>query len=207
MNYIITEEQFKILISEEKSDGLSGDLKNMKSFVVDVVNKVKTTYGINVKFLLTWGTSIGGLVVPLDNYLRNGDFDLTDEQISLVLVGTIMMILYNSKKSLLEIINVIKDEGLTDVLSASISKCEKLKDSFVSFMESLNLTLGSTGEMISYAFLIPIVPDIVSIASQTGNIWSASEMIAERLVASGVVVLSTKVLTEILSKIIKRVRN
>jgi hypothetical protein len=74
-------------------------------------------------------------------------------------------------------------------------------------MESLNLTLGSTGEMISYAFLIPIVPDIVSIASQTGNIWSTSEMIAERLVASGVVVLSTKVLTEILSKIIKRVRN
>jgi hypothetical protein len=61
--------------------------------------------------------------------------------------------------------------------------------------------------MISYAFLIPIVPDIVSIANQTESLWSASEMIAERLVASGVIVLSTKVLTEILSKIIKKVRN
>jgi hypothetical protein len=35
---------------------------------------------LNLKLLLTWGASVGGLVMPLDRFIKSGRFELTDEQ-------------------------------------------------------------------------------------------------------------------------------
>lgn len=205
MNYIVNESQLKRFIFEEKNENLSNDLKTMKSFVVDVIGGVKKKYGINLKFLITWGTAIGGLVMPLDNYIRTNNFELSEEQIYLVIVGVVLIQLFNSSKAIGEVLDKIKEEGLTDVFNTSSEKFKELKSSYLDFMNSLNLTIGSTGELIAYAFLIPIVTDIVEIASGTSNLWANSQLIAERLLMSGVIVVSSQILTEIIAKILKRI--
>jgi hypothetical protein len=45
----------------------------------------------------------------------------------------------------------------------------------------------------------------MNVAHGTENFWGASEIMAERILASGVVVVSGQILIEIISKILKRV--
>jgi hypothetical protein len=151
------------------------------------------------------GTAIGGFLLPLDRYLKEGSFELNDEQIALILTGIASITFYNNKKNISNIINKIKGEGLSNYFEYVLEKSDKLKNSFVSFLESLSLTLGSVQEIISYSFLLPLVTDFISVAHGTQNFLGASEMIVERLLASGVVIVSGQILIEIINKILKKV--
>lgn len=205
MNYIITEEQLRAIIKEEKDSKLTNYMKFMYSFTNKIVSISKRKYRLNVRFLLTMGTAIGGFLLPLDMYLRQGTFELTDDQVALILVGVAAVNFYNSKRNISNIIDKIKEEGLTEYFESVLQKSDKLKNSFVSFLESLSLTLGSIQESISYSFLLPLITDFMSVAHGTTDFWSASEIMSERILASGVVVVSGQILIEVINKILKRV--
>ena len=64
--------------------------------------------------------------------------------------------------------------------------------------------LNSSLDIISYAFLIPIIVDIQSLATSDVDVQTISMKIAKRLVASGVVLVGQVVLTNMLKKIIKK---
>lgn len=205
MNYIITEEQLRLIIKEENDSKLTNYMKFMYSLTNKIVSISKRKYKLNVRFLLTMGTAIGGFLLPLDMYLRQGTFELTDDQVALILVGVAAVNFYNSKRNISNIIDKIKEEGLTEYFESVLQKSDKLKNSFVSFLESLSLTLGSIQESISYSFLLPLITDFMSVAHGTTDFWSASEIMSERILASGVVVVSGQILIEVINKILKRV--
>lgn len=205
MNYIITEEQLRLIIKEENDSKLTNYMKFMYSFTNKIVSISKRKYKLNVRFLLTMGTAIGGFLLPLDMYLRQGTFELTDDQVALILVGVAAVNFYNSKRNISNIIDKIKEEGLTEYFESVLQKSDKLKNSFVGFLESLSLTLGSIQESISYSFLLPLITDFMSVAHGTTEFWSASEIMSERILASGVVVVSGQILIEVINKILKRV--
>jgi hypothetical protein len=103
-----------------------------------------------------------------------------------------------------KIIEKIKDEGIFDVFKNVASKAEDLKYAFTSFIRSLNTTLGSVTDIISYTFLIPIVMDLQQLAEKSSDLFETSEVVAERLVASGVVAVSGEILVGIINKILDR---
>lgn len=205
MNYIITEEQLKIIIKEENNSKLTNYMKYMYSFTHKIVNISKKKFGLNVRFLMTMGTAIGGFLLPLDMYIKQGTFDLTDEQIALILTGVAAVNFYGAKKNLQDIFKKIKEEGLSEYFESVLEKSDKLKSSFAKFLESLSLTLGSLQEIISYSFILPLITDFMSIAQGTSDFWNMSEIITERLISSGVVVVSGQILIEVINKILKRV--
>ncbi len=59
-------------------------MKELHSFTTEVVNRVMKKYEINLKMLMTWGTAVGGLLMPLDVFLKTGQFDMSDSQRYLV---------------------------------------------------------------------------------------------------------------------------
>jgi hypothetical protein len=61
-------------------------------------------------------------------------------------------------------------------------------------------------EIISYAFLIPIIGDVQNMAGDVTNITESSIMIAERLAASGAVLLSREVLVSLFKKLFKKLQ-
>jgi hypothetical protein len=156
--------------------------------------------------LLTWGTSVGGMVLPLDNYIRSGNFDLTDDQRYLVLAGIAFIMFFENKRGLTKILEKIKEEGLEDVFKVALEKATNLKESFKSFLSSINVTVGSFLDTVAYSFLIPIIVDIQSVATKSTDLKEASMLIAERLIASGVVIVSSKVLSTVIKKILERIR-
>lgn len=207
MEFLITESQLQLILSEQKNDdNLSGSLKRMKSFTNNMVSKILKTYDINLKMFLTWGTSIAGLVMPLNEFLRTGNFNLTESERYLVLSGIAFLIFFEGKRGLNKVLSKIKEEGLEEVFDATLLKAYQLKDSFTTFLRSTRVITSQVLEIVSYAFLIPIIGDIQELASSSSDIRQTALIIAERLVASGVVLLSKEILFLMFKKLIKRLQ-
>ena len=206
MDFLINESQLRTILMEQDKSKLSGYMKKLHSFTNNIVNRVSKSYGLNLKMLMTWGTSVGGMVMPLDNYLRTGNFDLTDDQRYLVLAGIAFIMFFENKRGLTKILEKIKEEGLEDAFKSGLEKAKDLKDSFKSFLSSINVTVGSFLDTVAYSFLIPIILDIQSVASGSTNLKEASMLITERLIASGVVIVSAKVLASVIKKILQRLK-
>jgi hypothetical protein len=204
MDFLINESQLRVILQEQDQSKMGDYMKELYSFTSNLVNKAKKTYGLNLKLLLTWGASVGGLVMPLDYFIRTGRFELTDEQATLILIGVACTYFYDNVKTLKTILTKIKEEGLEDTFKEVLIKSRNLRDSFFRFMKSANVALGSTLELITYSFLIPIITDIQFAITEGGDIQTTSMRIAQRLIASGVIVVGQIVLTETIKKIIKK---
>jgi len=59
-------------------------------------------------------------------------------------------------------------------------------------------------EVVAYSFLIPITTDIIQVANQSKSVNEAAMLIAERIIAAGIVFTSREVLITLLKKIIKK---
>lgn len=204
MEFLINESQLRVILQEQDQSKMTDYMKELYSFTSNIINKVRKTYGLNLKLLLTWGASVGGLVMPLDNFIRSGRFDITDEQVALLLVGVACTYFYDNENALKKILSKIKEEGLEDIFKEVLLKGKNLKDSFTKFIKSSKVTINSTLDIITYAFLIPIITDIQSLMTSGEDIQTVSMKVAKRLVASGVVLVGQLVLTEIIKKIIKK---
>jgi hypothetical protein len=204
MNYIITEHQLKI-ITEGTTDSKFGEnMRRLYSFSTRLISKVEKKYGLNLRLLSTWGPAVGGFVMPLDNFIKSGGFNFTEQQSALVLIGVAASIFFDNKPILKKVVDKIKEEGLVDGFKQVLNQAKSLKKVFVKFMESLSTSITSISEIISYSFLIPIISDIQNMLIKNPDIVKSSELIAERLISSGVVIVGAVTLTEVINKILKR---
>jgi hypothetical protein len=206
MDFLISESQLRIILKEQDESKMSNYMKTLYSFTYNVVNKVIKNYGINIKMLLTWGTSVGGLVMPLDNFIKEGNFNLNDNQRMLVIAGIAAILYYENKTLFTKIFKKIKEEGLEEVFEIVHQKGKELKKAFFEFLQSVNVSVGSFMDTVAYSFLIPIITDIQSVAMRAKTINEAALLITERLVTSGVVILSSEVISKSIRKIIKRLK-
>lgn len=206
MEFLITESQLRKILTEQEESRLGDYMKELNAFTKNIVNRVHKAYGLNLRMFATWGTAVAGLMVPLDQWIRSGNFELSDDQRMLILAGIASILFFETKRPFMKLMKTIKDEGLKEVLEIGLSKGSELKDAFVGFMNSVKISVGSFMDIVSYAFLIPIISDIQSIANNSVDPKQAALMIAERLAASGVVIIGSQVLTRALKKIIDRIK-
>lgn len=204
MDFLINESQLNYLVESENTEKFTRNMKQLNSFTVNLINKAKRIFGLNFKFLITWGPVIGGFVGPLDKYIRDNYLEFSEDSIILITLGIACTYFYQNKKETKKLYEQIEKEGLVSFFEEMLLKSKQLKDSFVSFMESLNLTLGTTVEMIHYSFLIPIINDLQQVAHGATSIANTSKIIVERLLTSGVVLVAGQILIDVISKILKR---
>ena len=110
MDFIINESQLRKILLESDESRMSDDMRILYSYTKNLILKAKKTYGFNLQLLLTWGASVGGLVMPLDAFIRTGRFDLTEAQQTLILVGIACTYFYDNSKMLKSIVEQIKEE-------------------------------------------------------------------------------------------------
>jgi len=204
MEFLITESQLKLILQEQDQSKMSDYMKEMYSYTKNLVEKSKKIYGFNLKLLLTWGASIGGFVLPLDNFIKTGRFELNDVDQTLILIGIACSVFYDNSRTLKLIYKKIKENGLEDVFKEVLVKSKNLKSSFSRFLSSVNVTVSSSLDLLAYSFLIPIITDILDVSVNGGDIEIMSKTIAKRLIASGVVIVSQVFLSETIKKLIKK---
>ena len=204
MDFIINENQLRAILREQDESKMTNYMKRLYSFTKEVVNRVGKKYDLNVKMFLTWGTSVGGLILPLDNFVRNGSFNVTDDQRYLILAGITSILFFNNKKTTKELIKKITEEGLKEPYTQILSKAKELKSAFMDFLISMNVSVGTFLDTVAYAFLIPIITDIQHYISNSGDPIETGKIILERLIASGVVVMGAETLSALMAKLIRK---
>ncbi len=206
MNFLITESQLRLILEGNDSSSLGEYMKFLYSFAKDVVGRSRRKFGIDLKLLTTWGSAIGGFAAPLDNFIRSKNLKISDDQISLILVGVIATLIFDNEKVFNKAYEIIKEEGLTEIFKKVLNKGKKLKDSFLDFISSLNVSFGNVASLIRYSFLIPIVTDIQSIAVGSTNPNETVSLIVQRLIAAGVVTIAAESLTKMIKGLVKKFR-
>jgi hypothetical protein len=205
MDFLITETQLKTILNEEKSSKIINSLKYLNSFTKELIIKAKKDWDIDFKFLTTFGTAIGGFAAPLNHFIRTGDFELTDSQITLILIGIVALYYYNNKSALMKIIQIIKSEGIEKEFNRVLLKSKELKKSFVKFMTRINKTMSDTFSIMKFAFLIPIISDdIMETLIGSSDVKTATTLIVKRLLAYGAITLSSEVLSNVIEGILKK---
>lgn len=204
MEFLITEKQLKVILSEGTIDTLSESLKMMYNFTSQLVKKVLRTFGVNLRMFLTWGTSVGGFVMPLDNFIRNGNFEMNSDERMLVLAGVCFVLFFEGKRGLGKILEKINEQNLNNVFEETLNKGIELKEYFMAFIDSLKSSSSLMLEIIAYSFLIPISVDIFEIAHENSTIEESTSLIVDRILSSGVVLLSREILINIINRMMMK---
>jgi len=206
MNIIITESQYKYILLEESSNGIIKTLNGLKSFTSKVLKTSEKQIGFDLGFLITWGSTIGGFIGPISDFVKNESVNINDTDLFLILSGVILTYFSSNKQKLNKVLLAIKDRGLVNIFDKTLSKSENLEKVFLSFIDSLGITTHKISNMIAYAFLIPIIPQLYEI-SLTNVSESEINELTKRLVSFGGITISGVVVRELIKKIINRFKS
>jgi hypothetical protein len=205
MKVLINETQYKKILLESKENRITNEIKHLKKFAETVIEKVQNDVTINFKMLSTWGAAVGGIIGPLNDFISNGYFELNDFQKACILVATASILFGESKKNINKLISIIKEENIESEFETVLDKGSQLKSVFFDFMESLNITFYTITNIMSYAFIIPILPILWEMGQSGVNRKEITEL-SLRLISFGVVSISGNLIKEIFTKLIKRFR-
>ena len=205
MKVLISENQYKSIILESPRKQINSDLNKLKNFAEEVIGKFQEDTGIQFRLLFTWGAAVGGILSPLNDFIEKGNFELNSFQSASILVATASILFGENSRLIKQIISKIKKDGIEEIFDIVLEKGNQLKQTFLDFIESLNVTMYTMTNIMSYAFLIPILPMIWEISNNGGDVKDAKD-IATRLLSFGLTSVTGAFLKTLISKIIKRFR-
>ena len=204
MKYLISESQRKLLF-EEVNERVKEVQEDGMEFTKKVVNDVQENTSLNLKMMLTWGASIGGFMGPVMQYL-NGEYpDITQKDASLIAVGIASVIFFQEKPFVKSLIEKIKEQDLEEAFKTGAMKANQLKGALADFLKSLNIMTFSISNMLSYAFLVPIIPMIYDAVAE--GVWDMkdAEMLTKSLVSFGFITISGNFLKRLIDTVVKRI--
>lgn len=207
MSVLITEHQRKVLITESLVEDFGNVIKNNYRLATEILKESKEQMGVNLQFMMTWGASIGGFVGPLTDFIEGRYPELNSAQVISILIGIVATFYLDNKKIISQILEKIKEQGLSEYFKVTFNKANELKNSFLSFVESLNLTFHKVTNMMTYTFIIPLVEKLISIA-QTGQLDDGDlKQLAMRISSFGLLTVSSIGIVKLVKKMVNRFRN
>lgn len=201
---LINESQKKLILLESVNDDFGNTIEKNYKFVKKVIKLSSEQIGINIEFLFTWGATIGGFIGPLNDFIVGLRPNISDVELSLILTGVIAVHYVDNKETVNKILKHIKENGVFDIFTSTIKKSEELKKTFLNFVSSLNLTLHKVTNIMSYAFIIPIIPMIYNSVSNGVLTVDDGKEIALRLSSFGLLTITGIALREFILKLIRR---
>jgi len=201
---LINENQKRRLILEGSGDFIIESLSKNYEFVKKVIKDSSSQIGLNLEFLVSWGATIGGFVGPLEEFLRGVEPNLSDLEVSLILTGVISSYYLDNKEYVKKIIDTIKEKGLYKPFKKVLTKSKEFKSVFSDFIVSLGITLHKVTNILSYTFILPLLPILYKMVTETNISSSEISDLSKRLIGFGLLTVSGLVLKQLISKIAKR---
>lgn len=158
MKIIITESQSKILITENVLREIGSFFKVSMKNIKDIINSASEQIGMNLQFMMTWGAGIAGFMGPIAEYVKGEFPDLSDVELSLIITSLIATYYTSNKKVLTKLYKKIEEEGLGKYFEKILRKTDEFYNVFSEFIKSLATTTHTMVNMMSYTFIIPILP-------------------------------------------------
>ena len=203
---IITEQQRRLILSEMANEEMDKTIGENDKLIKRIAKEASEQINFDLTILGTFSMSIGGLLGPVEQFLSGKFPEFSTMDISLILAGIGFQYIIDNKKPLSLLLKKIKEKGLYDAYKIGLEKTELLKDSFLSFVESLGVSIKKTSNIIGYTFLIPLIPLLYQMTTSGHFEPNQIYQVIKRL--SGFVALNVGgiSLKQLLSLIIKRFR-
>jgi ABC-type bacteriocin/lantibiotic exporter with double-glycine peptidase domain len=169
-----------------------------------LVSEVQNQIGMNLQFLLTWGAGIGGFMGPVEDFVRGRFPELTDLQVFLIILGVISTHLIENKELNTKILDKIKEDGILKQFKISSKKTNELKSVFSDFVQSLGVTFHRITNMLSYTFIIPIIPMIYQMVTDGLVTNSDLKSLVTRVIAFTGLTISGILFKDLITKMVRR---
>ena len=206
MDVILNENQYKKIILEVAKKKIEGSSEENKNLIKRIVSDVKREFKLDLKFILTYSVTIGGLIGPVYEIVSSSIPSLSSVEMSLISVGVIMTYYYNNVELLNRILIKIRDNGLINEFNLMLEKTENLKLAFLDFVQSLNVTIGSMSNILAFTFLLNVLSTLVNFAENDFTDLETSKLIMSLMGYFGT--LASKHITkELLTKMIERFKS
>lgn len=203
MEVILKDKQYKKVLLEVVKKNIEGSSEENKNLIKRVVSEVKKHFGLDLKFILTYSVTIGGLLGPVHNIVSLELPDLSSTDLSLITIGTIMTYYYNNRDLLHNILVKIRDNNLINEFNLMLEKTETLKNAFFDFVKSLGVTFGSMSNILGFTFLLNVLGTLLKFVKSDFSDLDTQSFITGLTGYFGT--LASKELTmDILSKMLKR---
>jgi hypothetical protein len=202
MRYKRTKINESVLLLESQTTSLGKDLIEMHDQMVKILEDCHQVWKLNAKFLVTWGASLGGLILPLKNWIETNHPELTYEQVILLLLGVASNFFYDNEVFIKKVLKKIHQEGLVDVFKKVFKKTKELKKSLEELLMGLKNFTINMSSIVSYAFILPILSDLINMVGE-GDFEENVKLITTRILASGVVLISGVSLANLLTEVFK----
>lgn len=206
MKVLITESQYLQILRENKENEIEQTFSNSKEFAQKIISDSKKQFGIDFSFLATWGSVIGGFVGPVTKYMEGTYTNLSESDITLISFGIILTFFSSNKEKLNKVLQIIKEKKLITFFDRALAKSYDLKDAFIGFIESLNITFSKVSNMLAYTFLVPLVPLIKEISDM--NLTSEQiDLLVMGISHYAGGTLSAKMISKLVEKMINRFKS
>lgn len=205
MDLILNKSQYQTILFESVKTSIENSSEENKNLIKKVVSNVKKNFDLDLKFILTYSVTIGGLIGPVEDLVRQEIPNLGESELSLIIVGTIMTFYYNNREVLHKILKLIRDRGLINEFNFFLQKTERLKDVFLDFVTSLGVTFGSMSNILGFTFLLNILGGLLRYAENDFNDFPVEKLVIGLLGYFGTLA-SKEITREIIEKVIKRFR-
>lgn len=206
MNILLTEEQYKKILGESVSNDVKEKIESSENLTRQIVRDSKRKFKLDSSFLLTWGAVLGGFMNPVVKFLNGKYPEMTSSDISLVSLGVIMTYFFSNTDKLRPVLDLIRKNGLINEFDDALSKAGALKDAFVEFLRSLGVLTSSVSNMLAYAFLIPILPTLMSMA-QSGATEMKIQFLIKSILGYVSLITSSTALEKIINKMLDRFKD
>lgn len=201
---LINESQKQRLVLESIGGNMKNIVKENYELVKKVLKTTSTQLKVDLQFLITWGASIGGMVGPINDFVQGKYPELNDLQLSLILTGVITTYYFDNKDLMEKLYVKLKEEGIFETFLKVIKKSDELRDSFMEFIKSLGMTFHKVTNMMSYTFIIPLLPLIHDMVSNSSVNEKQINEILIRLGSFSLVAVSGVLIKELILKIYRR---
>jgi len=206
MDVILNENQYKKIILEVAKKKIEGSSEENKNLIKRIVSDVKREFKLDLKFILTYSVTIGGLIGPVYEIISSSVPSLSNVEMSLISVGVIMTYYYNNSDLLNKILIKIRDNGLINEFNLMLEKAENLKLAFFDFVQSLNVTIGSMSNILAFTFLLGVLSTLVNFSENDFTNLETNKLIMSLMGYFGT--LASKHITkELLTKMIERFKS
>jgi hypothetical protein len=204
MRILITETQKRRILLESTGEELGNVIKQNAEKVKKIVDEAQSQIGLNLQFLLTWGAGIGGFMGPIEEFVKGRFPELSDMQITLILIGVISTYFFDNKKFVSTIYNKIKEEGLSKIFEKVLRKSDELRSTFLDFLESMGILFHKITNMMSYTFIIPLIPMIYQMATDGLTDGIDLKQLAIRIIGFTGLTISGILFKDMIQKMVRR---
>jgi hypothetical protein len=188
----------KQFLKESVQHNLAHNLRSLYLDSKDILSDFDKTWNLNLKLLSTWGAALGGVMLPMKNWIEQKYPELSYEQVILVLMGSIISFFYDNEYFISAIVKKIKKEGLMEEFKQSTIVSQKLINSLTSLLNEMNYFGNDNVDYLSFAYVLPILEDL-----KKGISIDNLDAVSNRIYSSGVVLTNKSNIKFFLRKLIE----